>query len=170
MTTYQQPHSSEQLQSGHASNSPDTCTVNCVVSIITDDDSDVDTLKDTGPYDDRRGSAGSYVFSYGNSSSIARSKPPLIKHIASSSSVCTMDTESRAGAGGGLSPAGNCLVSQSSSASQLNGAGYPNGKSTLGGRPYLGSSGGGNNSGCAPILLSVPGASAPRRRHSWICG
>lgn len=150
MTTYQQARSNQLT----ASTSPDSSRVNCVVSIITDDDSDADTLKDSSAnYSDRRDSSGSYVFCCDSAS---RSKAPMIKHIASSSSVCTMDTETRANL--------NCVNSHSQT--QLNGTSRSN--KSLGGRPYSGSTSG--NAGCVPILLSVPSAGPPRRRHSWICG
>ena len=150
MTTYQQPRA-EQLPVSTATTSTDTNRVNCVVAIITDDDSDADTLKDSGPCDDRRDSS---MFTYGN----GRPKAPLIKHIASSSSVCTMDTENQ--------QSNNCLTSHKSQ-TQLNGGSTRSDK-CLGGRPYSGSTSG--NTGCVPILLSVPSAGTPRRRHSWICG
>lgn len=157
---------------------------NCVVSIIADDDSDADTLKDcSGHYDDPSPTYHQqqhnsnhhphfyhHQHSYDYSTSPSRSRPPMIKHIASSSSVCTMDTETVA----------NCLsTTGGGSSTQLNGASSSrttgDRKMTLGGRPYSGSTSGGSQTGCAPILLSVPGAggangSQPRRRHSWICG
>jgi len=155
MTAYQNPRS-KQLAATTSSDNPQ---MNCVVAIITDDDSDADTLKDSGTYyPDRRGSSSSgYGCGY---ESAHHTRAPMIKHIASSSSVCTMDTDNRLGLNG---------VS-SHSQTQLNGGGSSrNGTRTLGGRPYSGSTSG-SNSGCVPILLSVPSAGPPRRRHSWICG
>ena len=149
--------------------------INCVVAIITDDDSDAETLKDNGGEGEGihnsptegHDSTGLYGFEY-DSSGAVRSK--MIKHIASSSSVSTMDTD--------LRPNLNCFNSHSQT--QLNGTsggGINSSKNNnnhnnsvnckiLGGRPYSGNNACGS---CVPILLSVPSAGPPRRRHSWIC-
>lgn len=203
MTTSYQQQQQQTMASPNGGNSSTTLTtssssssstleplgtprINCVVSIIADDDSDADTLKaaDCGSgghgYDDI-----SYHYnptphphhhqhhhhhpqqqhSYDALGSPSRSRPPMIKHIASSSSVCTMDTESR---GAGAQVNGNTSSSSSGARQQSNGSA---GQKTLGGRPYSGSTSGGSQTGTAPILLSVPSAAGPpRRRHSWICG
>lgn len=99
----------------------------CVVSIVTDEDSD-DTLKDS-------------------TSGHKRSRSPSIKHVSSSASFSyATDVDPTRTAAQLLASSRNSLKQQNS-------------------RPF-----GGSSSGCAPILLSVPAAGPPRRRHSWICG
>lgn len=119
----------------------------CVVSIITDDDSDVETVKDV-------------------SINRATHSRPLMKHIANSASF-TVYTEldpngegpiGSGGGGGATSHSSQQSLSsrsQAARARQLSGASQSSGLS---------------QTGCAPILLAVPSAGPPRRRHSWICG
>ena len=132
--------------------------INCVVSIIADDDSDADTLEECSPSCPDRPEPPKSIYI----GPVVQSRAPTIRHIASTSSVCTLDNENRSTLSYGMSHQGH-------SGTQLNGTGTGRTTKTLGGRPYCGSTSG-SNAGCVPILLSVPSAGPPRRRHSWICG
>lgn len=118
--------------------SRETMPLNCVVSIVTDDDSDPDTLKSNSP--------PTVAYPGPNRS-------PPIKHVSSSASFimyCTPDTIDKA----------NIKPSQSQQQLSAN-------RNQL---RYQATRQSGSVAGCAPILLSVPTAGPPRRRHSWICG
>lgn len=173
-TTYEQqqqrlkPNIGEDQQQ-HSDNDNAKNVNNCTVTIITDDDSsDADTIKEgnDNKTEDRLFACFTSKNELRNEESggnggYLKQRGSFMRRSFGGGEADSIDTHDV-----GKPPSGNRNTYSGHNNNNTNSA-LSNG-SIRGSSRQLSS---GSNSGCVPILLTVPDAlDAPRRRHSWICG